>query len=81
MDTFENVCDVIIKKLKAKPQLMISSETRLVEDLGFDSLRMMQLLTDLEDEFDVFIPDTVLSQIKSVGDVELVVTERRLICA
>lgn len=81
MYNFENICEVVVKKLKVSPEVMISSKTRLVEDLGFDSLRMMQLLTDLEDKFDVFIPDIDLSQIKSLGDIELIITQQRQICA
>ncbi len=81
MHNFENICEVVVKKLRDRPKVVISSKTRLVEDLGFDSLCMMQLFTDLEDKFDVFIPDTELSQIKSLGDIELIITQRSQICA
>lgn len=81
MDIFENLCAVVIRNVKGRSKALISSETRLVEDLGFDSLSMMQLLTDLEDEFDVFIPDIDLSLIKSIHDIELIITHRKKVCA
>ena len=81
MYIFENLCNVVVRNLKSEPKMMISRDTRLVEDLGFDSLGMLQLLTNLEDEFDVFLPDTDLSHMKSVGDLELIITQRKLICA
>ncbi len=80
MDVFDNLCNVIISNIKDKPKIIISSETRLVEDLNFDSLGMMKLMTNLEDEFDVFFPDVDFSQMKSVRDIELIITQRKLRC-
>ncbi len=80
MNIFENLRNVVVRNLKGEPKMMISSETRLVEDLNFDSLRILQLLTDLEDEFDVFLPNTDLSKMKRVGDLELIIAQEKLTC-
>jgi acyl carrier protein len=46
----------IIQDLSNEDTLHISDETRLVEDLGFDSLSMITFIIELEHEFDVEIP-------------------------
>jgi acyl carrier protein len=39
------------------------------EHLGADSLAMMELVMDLEDEFNVNIPDSKYSSVQTVGDI------------
>lgn len=45
----------------------ITAETTLTEDLGADSLDVVDLLMSIEDEFEVEIPDTEVENIKTVG--------------
>lgn len=46
----------------------IKAETDFVEDLGADSLDVVDMLMSLEDEFDVEIPDEEIENIHTVGD-------------
>ena len=46
----------------------LSLETKIAEDLGADSLDVVDLLMSLEDEFEVEIPDEEIENIKTVGD-------------
>ena len=46
----------------------ITQETVIAEDLGADSLDVVDLLMSIEDEFEIEIPDTEIENIKSVGD-------------
>jgi len=46
----------------------ISEETELVNDLGFDSLKVMEMLNDVEDAFDITYPLNSLSDLKTVKD-------------
>lgn len=46
----------------------LTAETDLVADLGFDSLKVMRLLEDVEDSYDVSIPLNILPEIRTVGD-------------
>ena len=39
------------------------------EDLGADSLDVVDLITTIEDEFDISIPDEAVDEIKTVGDI------------
>lgn len=62
-----------IKKLLAT-QLNISedkitADSRLIEDLGADSLDMVEMLMTLEDQFNVTISDEEALKLKTVGDI------------
>ncbi len=48
----------------------ITSESKLLEDLGMSSLAILALISDLEDAFDVRIPTRKLSKIVTVGDLQ-----------
>ncbi len=45
----------------------ITAETSLADDLGADSLDVVDLLMSIEDEFEVEIPDSEVENIKTVG--------------
>ncbi len=45
----------------------ITTETTLQDDLGADSLDVVDLLMSIEDEFEVEIPDSEVENIKTVG--------------
>ena len=45
----------------------ITAETDLQEDLGADSLDVVDLLMSIEDEFNVEVPDEEIENIKTVG--------------
>jgi acyl carrier protein len=47
----------------------VTSNARLVEDLGCDSLDMLELALDCENRFDLDIPDEDWAKIITVGDV------------
>lgn len=62
-----------VKKLLAE-QLninadIITEESRVIEDLGADSLDVVEMLMVLEDEFDVTVSDEESLQLKTVGDI------------
>lgn len=46
----------------------ITPETSFVDDLNADSLDTVELVMELEDEFDMSIPDEEAEKIKTVGD-------------
>jgi acyl carrier protein len=45
----------------------ISAETSFVNDLGADSLDTVELVMELEEEFDINIPDDAAEKIQTVG--------------
>lgn len=64
---FEKVKAIIIDQLSISDADMITMETTL-EDLGADSLDLVEVIMAIEDEFDVQIKDEDLDSLKSVGD-------------
>ncbi len=50
------------------PQSKVTLESRIVEDLGADSLDVVELLMQLEDNTGKTIPDDKVASIKTVGD-------------
>lgn len=47
----------------------IDENTNIMEDLGADSLDVVDMLMSLEDEFDVEIPDEEIEKMRTVSDV------------
>ena len=47
----------------------IKDETRIVEDLGYDSLDTVEMLMNLEEKYDIVIPDEKAITLKTLGDV------------
>ena len=66
--TFEKVRDIIAKQLSVKVE-DVKPESNIAEDLGADSLDLVEILMSLEDEFGISIPDEAISQIKTISDV------------
>jgi acyl carrier protein len=52
----------------APQRVMIKDDTELVNDLGFDSLRIMEMLHEIEDAFDITYPLNDLSDVRTVKD-------------
>ena len=64
----EKIVELISEKLsKKKEQIALTS--RLVEDLGADSLDVVELIMAFEDEFGVSLPDEDIASMKTVGDI------------
>jgi acyl carrier protein len=47
----------------------LTEDTDIVEDLGADSLDVVELMTTLEQEFDLLISDDNLTELHTVGDI------------
>ena len=65
---FEKVKEILIDQLDAEDE-KVTMEASIVDDLGADSLDLVDLVMSLEEEFDVEIPDEHVENIKTVGDI------------
>jgi acyl carrier protein len=60
--------DLLLAEL-GLPAALLTEDTRLVEDLGFDSVLAFELLLVIEDWIDALLPEAMLGQLLTVGDV------------
>ena len=63
----ERVIDIVAEQLCADKE-KITMETHFVNDLGADSLDTVELVMELEEEFDITIPDDAAEKIQTIGE-------------
>ena len=64
---FENVKSCLSEQFDVEEDT-ITNDTTITEDLGADSLDVVDLLMSIEDEFEIEVPDTEIENIKTVGE-------------
>jgi len=67
MEVIDRVKKIIVDQLGVDAS-KINQESSFVDDLGADSLDIVELIMAFEEEFDVEIPDEDAEKIKTVGD-------------
>lgn len=77
MDIFEKVKELIADQLDVDDKNSIAMESSITDDLGADSLDVVDLVMALEDEFSVEIPEDQVENIKTVGDIVKYIEEKQ----
>ena len=67
-EVFEKVKGIIVEQLGVA-ETSVTMEASFIDDLGADSLDIVELVMALEEEFDIEIPDTDAEKVVTVGDV------------
>jgi acyl carrier protein len=57
----------------AQQGISVNESSHLVADLGIDSLGVMEVIADIEDRFELVIPDEALREVDTVADVALAI--------
>ncbi len=65
---FEKVKSIIVDQLDVDEDKVTQSAS-ITDDLGADSLDVVDLVMSFEEEFDIEIPDDQVAKIKTVGDI------------
>ncbi|MGB7604066.1 MAG: acyl carrier protein [Lutisporaceae bacterium] len=65
---FEKVQEKVAEQLGVEAEEVLM-ESSFIDDLGADSLDIVELLMALEEEFDIEIPDEEAEKLASVGDI------------
>lgn len=65
---FDKIKDIIVEQLDVEEDA-VTMEASITEDLGADSLDVVDLVMSIEESFDVEIPDEEVENIKTVGDI------------
>ena len=66
-DIFEKVKAVVVDQLNVEEDEVVE-DASFIDDLGADSLGIVELVMALEEEFGISIPDEDAESIKTVGD-------------
>lgn len=67
METFEKVCEIITPQLGLDADFIFSADTTW-EELGADSLDLVEIVMAIEDGFDIEISDDELTNMRNMGD-------------
>lgn len=65
---FEKLRDIVVDQLDVDAD-KVTMNASITEDLGADSLDVVDLVMSLEEEFDIEIPDETVENIKTIGDI------------
>lgn len=68
MDMLEAVKEILSKQLRIDVD-SIASDTDIVDELGADSLDVVEMLMTIEEEYGIVVPDDAITTFKTVGDV------------
>lgn len=69
------VKDIIVEQLGVDPE-KVKAEASFIDDLGADSLDIVELVMAMEEEFDLEIPDEDAEKLKTVNDVQSYLTTK-----
>lgn len=72
---FDKVREILASQFGADED-MIDENTDIANDLGADSLDLVELMMSLEEEFGVLITDDMAKEIKTVGELISVLEEK-----
>lgn len=68
MAVFDDVKKVVVEQLNVD-EASIKMESKIIEDLGADSLDVVELIMALEEKFDIEIPDADAEKLVKIEDV------------
>lgn len=72
---FDKVKKIIVDQLDVEED-KVTEAASITDDLGADSLDVVDLVMSFEEEFDIEIPDDQVEKIKTVGDIVKFIEER-----
>jgi acyl carrier protein len=75
MDLEQRISEMIIEQLGATKEEMVP-EASFIDDLGADSLDIVELVMAMEETFDIEIPDEDAEKIQTIGDAVAYLRER-----
>ena len=72
----EKVKDIIVEQLGVNPE-QVTPQASFIEDLGADSIDIVELVMAFEEEFNVEVPDEDAEKLQTVGDVTKYIEEKQ----
>jgi len=70
MQSKEDILEQLYELVRpyAKKKIELGEETGLTNEVGLDSVKVMDLMTQTEDHFDISIPLNILPDVRTLGD-------------
>ena len=65
---YDKICEFLSNQLGVDPS-EIRPESNVIDDLGADSLDLVELLTEMESEYDIMITDERIRELTTVGEI------------
>ena len=59
----------------ASPGTVIDEESEIVTQLGLDSVKVLDVIMEIEDEFDISVPMNLLADVRTVSDLARVIEQ------
>jgi acyl carrier protein len=76
--TIDRVIDIVVEHLNVQPS-DVSPESKLVDDLGADSLDAVEITMALEEEFGIQVPDEDAEKLATVGEITQFIEDKQLV--
>ena len=76
MATFDKVRDIVVDQLGVEAD-EVNIDSTFIDDLGADSLDIVELIMAFEEEFGIEIPDEAAEKIKTVQDVVSYIDQKK----
>jgi acyl carrier protein len=70
----ERIRTIVVEQLGVEPA-DVTANASILDDLGADSLDVVELVMALEEAFDIEVPDEAVERIRTIGDMERYVSE------
>ncbi|MBI2994352.1 MAG: acyl carrier protein [Gammaproteobacteria bacterium] len=73
--SYDDILTRLIRHLErfAGPDVAIDEDVELVTELGLDSVKVLDVILEIEDEFDVSVPMNLLADVRTVRDLATVI--------
>ena len=70
MQSKEAILDQLYELIRpfSEPSVELGEQTSIMDDIGLDSMKVMELVMQIEDHFDVSVPLNILPDVKTIGE-------------
>ncbi len=70
MQSKEQILDQLYELIQpySEQSIVLSEQTRIMDDVGLDSMKVMELVMQIEDHFDVSVPLNILPDVTTIGE-------------
>ncbi len=70
MQSKEEILDQLFELIRpySEQPIVLDEQTRIMDDVGLDSMKVMELVMQIEDHFDVSVPLNILPDVNTIGE-------------